>query len=121
MNETEKKKDEIVLPTEVRKAPSTNPKTLLISGKHKEGKTSAVAQLPNCLIIDLEKGADFVDGIVISPPENTGPVSAFNWLKEVAKKIKESGRPYDYVAIDTLSQIDIWAEWAGTWSYMHTI
>lgn len=121
MSETEKKKDEIVLPSAPRKAPLVNPNSMVISGKHKEGKTTAVAALPGCLLIDVESGAGFVDALVMSPPEGYGPVSKFKWLRDVAKKIKEVGRPYDYVAIDTLSQLDMDAELVGTWNYMNTV
>lgn len=117
----EKKKDEIVLPTAPRKAPLTNPSTMVISGKHKEGKTSAVIELPNHLLLDVENGAGFVDGTVMAPPSNYGPVSKYRWLRDVAKKIREEGKPYDFVIIDTLSQLDMDAELVGTFNYMNSV
>jgi len=117
----EKKLAGIVLPTAPRKALRTNASTMILYGKPKSGKTTAVSKLPNCLIVDVEKGSEFVNGMVVSPPENYGPVGVYNWLKELAKTIKEAGRPYDYVAIDTISQLDILAEWVGTFNYMQTV
>lgn len=112
---------EITLPTEKQKPQAVNPRTLVISGKHKVGKTSALAELENCAIIDVEDGTAFIEGIVIKCPPEYGPVSKFRWLKDVAKKIKDAGKPYDYVAIDTISQLDIDSEWQGTWLYMNSV
>jgi len=118
----EKKKDEIVLPSAPRKAIRDVPSSLGIVGKHKSGKTTSLCDLPNCLIIEVEDGgADFVDATVLAVPKDMGPVSKFNWLKKVAKKIKEEGRPYDFVAIDTFTDIDMAAEWCGTFTFMNSV
>ena len=111
----------IVLPTAPRKATAVNPESICIYGKPKVGKTTVLSELPNNLIIDTERGTAFIDGLVMQPPEGTGPVGIRTWLKDVAKKIRDEGRPYDYVSIDTLSQLDIYSEWWGTWDYMHSI
>lgn len=121
---TEKKVVEekaIVLPTATRKPTHVNPRDMVIYGKPKSGKTTSLSKLNNCLIIDVENGAAFIEGMVISPPENSGPVARFKWLKELAATIKEADKPYDYVAIDTLSQLDTDAEWVGTFNYMNSI
>jgi hypothetical protein len=114
--------NKIELPTAPRKATRDVPSSLGIVGKHKSGKTTAIAELPNCLIIETEEsGADFVDATVLPMPTNIGPVSKFKWLKEVAAKIKEENYPYDFVAIDTFTEIDMAAEWYGTWIFMNSI
>ena len=118
---SEETKSGIVLPTAPRPATAVNAENMCIYGKPKSGKTTALSELKNCLLIDLERGASYVDAMVMSVPENVGPVAIRNWIREVAKSIREAGRPYDYVAIDTLSQIDIWSEWWGTWDYMHSV
>lgn len=117
----EEKTNKIELPFEIRKATSVNPQSLCIYGKPKVGKTTALATLPNCLLVDTEKGAAFVDGMIMAPPEGLGPVGIRTWLKELAKTIKDAGKPYDYVAIDTLSQLDVLSEWWGTFDYMNSI
>lgn len=116
-----KKPEGIVLPTKPRKPTHVNARDMVIYGKPKVGKTTALSQLKNCLIVDIENGAAFIEGLVVSPPESMGPVGRFKWLKELAKTIKDAGKPYDYVAIDTLSQLDTEAEWVGTWNYMNSV
>lgn len=117
----EKKPVGIVLPTEPRKIQAEVPRHVVLYGKPKCGKTTAVMQLPNVLLVDVENGSAFVSGKIISPPEGYGPMSRYNWLKELAKTIKEAGKPYDFVVIDTLSQLDVESEWVGTRIYMDSI
>ena len=47
-----------------RKAISNNPKVMLLYGAPKVGKTTALSQLNDCLIIDTEQGAAMVDGYI---------------------------------------------------------
>ncbi len=113
-------KTEILLPKEVEKAKKEVPSSLIIFGLPKSGKTTAVAQLPNCLLIDVERGSDYIDCLRLQPPEDIKPVALFKWLKEVAQTIKDEGRPYDFVAIDTTSYLDEKSEWVGTYNYMNS-
>ena len=55
----------LTLPTSKIPASTTNPKFLVLIGREKVGKTSALAQLDNNLIIDLEGGSTFVDAMAI--------------------------------------------------------
>ena len=55
----------MTLPTKPIPASSTNPKFLVLYGKEKVGKTSALAQLENNLIIDLEGGSTFIDAMAV--------------------------------------------------------
>jgi AAA domain len=116
-----KEKESLVLPQKASKPEAVNLRTMIISGLPKSGKTTAVAKLPNSLIIDTENGTDFVECMKLKFPEGVGPVGKFKWLREVAAKIKEEGRPYDYVIVDTLSELDVLAEWEGTWKYMNSM
>ena len=56
---------EIKLPLEKVKAESHSPSNLIIFSKPKTGKTTLFANLENCLILDLENGADYIDAIKI--------------------------------------------------------
>jgi hypothetical protein len=111
----------IILPTTARKPTHISPRDLILYGKPKVGKTTAISKLPNVLIIDMEKGAAFIEGMIVEPPDHMGPVGKWNWLKELARTIIEKGKPYDYVAIDTLSELDSLAEWVATYQYMNSI
>ena len=85
-----------------RKAVSQNPKSLLLYGAPKVGKTTALSQLDDCLIIDTEGGANMIEGYVES----------VNNREELIKVLKEAqdGHEYKYVAIDTIDKIATWAE-----------
>ncbi len=49
-----------MLPITPKKA-LTQPKTMLIYGAPKIGKTTAVSLLPNCLLLDIESGSRYID------------------------------------------------------------
>lgn len=111
---------EIILPTEPHKA-KVNPETLIIFGKEKCGKTTILSKLPNCLIVDTENGTTSLNALAIKAPEDKGPVGKMQWLKKVADTIIEKGKPYDYIALDTLTEVNEWAEWSGTYRYMNSV
>jgi len=85
-----------------RKAVSQNPKVMLLYGAPKVGKTTALSQLEDCLIIDTEGGANMVDGYIM---EANNREDLINILKEA-----KEGHDYKYVAIDTIDKVATWAE-----------
>jgi ABC-type glycerol-3-phosphate transport system substrate-binding protein len=89
----------IVLPTKKVAADRTNPKRLVIYSKPKTGKTTAYAGLENNLILDLENGADYVEALKLK-------VSSLQELLEAGKAIKEAGKPYKYVTVDTVTALE---------------
>lgn len=112
---------EIKLPTQVKTEVAKNARQLILYGLPKSGKTTALSKLDNCLIIDTENGTDFIEGAyVMKLPENLGAVGKFKWLKDVAAEIKKQGKPYSYVVIDTLSELDSLAEHVGTYVYCNS-
>ncbi len=124
MNKSETKeevKTGIQLPTTITKATQIVPKSLILFGLPKSGKTTGVATLPNSLLIDVENGSDFIDATKIKVDPELGPVGKFNWLKDVAREIKAQGHPYDFVVIDTLSYLDEISEFVGTYDYCQSI
>lgn len=109
---------EFRLPQVPREA-EKNINSCILFGKEKCGKTTALSLLENCLIIDTEKGSHKVSALSIDVPEDLGPVGKMNWLRRLADKLSKE-KPYDYIAIDTFSEIDQWAEWSGTFKYMNS-
>lgn len=89
----------IVLPTKKVKASIKSPKNLIIFSKPKVGKTSLLAELDNCLIIDFENGSDYVDAL---------KVKAKSWedIRAIGEQIKEMDYPYKYIAVDTITALE---------------
>tara|TARA_R110002096_G_scaffold423189_1_gene630151 strand:- start:1287 stop:1985 length:699 start_codon:yes stop_codon:yes gene_type:complete len=101
------------LPTEKVKATRKSPKNMIVYGQPKIGKTSALALLDNCLIIDLEDGSDMVDALKVK-------VSSLKELAALGKEIVKAGKPYKYIAIDTVSKLEEWCEADAKVIYMKT-
>lgn len=57
-----------------------------------------LSTLDNCLILDFEKGAVFVNALKME-------IDSFQTLKETLKAIKEAKCPYDFIAIDTVTAL----------------
>jgi hypothetical protein len=89
----------IVLPTQKIKAERVNPKRIVIYSKPKTGKTTAYAGLDNNLILDLENGTEYVDALKVK-------ISNLQDLLDAGKAIKEAGKPYDFVTVDTVTALE---------------
>ena len=89
----------IELPTKKVLATRANPKRLVIYSKPKAGKTSALALLDNCLLLDFEKGSDYVDAMKLK-------IDSLQSLKEVGAEIVKAGKPYKYIAVDTVTALE---------------
>ena len=82
-----------------------DPKRMLLFGAPKTGKTTVLAQLDDCLIIDLEEGSDYVDAMVVK----VNTITEFRELVkalEKSKKENDGKKPYRYIAIDTLTALE---------------
>ena len=89
----------IVLPTVKVPAETQDPKNLILFGLPKVGKTTILSTLENNLILDFENGSTYVDALKVK-------VSSLKELKEVIKAIKDAGKPYDYITIDTITALE---------------
>ena len=89
----------IELPMKPIKALTQSPKELIIFSKPKVGKTTLLAGLENCLILDFENGSDYVEALKMK-------VDSIETLKSIGKAIKEAGHPYQYIAIDTVTALE---------------
>jgi len=95
----------ITLPTAKVTATSVNPTLLTLYGPPKVGKSTILASLDNCLIIDCEKGTTKIDAMKIE-------VNSLIDLVEVIKQLRVSSHKYDYIAIDPIDAISSWYETA---------
>lgn len=89
----------IVLPTKKVKKERINPKRLIIYSKPKTGKTTAFAGLEDNLILDLEQGSEYVEALKIK-------INNLQELLDTGKAIKEQGKPYKYVTVDTVTALE---------------
>lgn len=86
---------------------------MIIYGPPKIGKTTVLSQLEGCLIIDLEAGSDMVDALKVQ-------ANSLKELGEIGKEIIKQGKPYKYIAIDTISKLEEWCEDEAKKLYMAT-
>jgi Cdc6-like AAA superfamily ATPase len=93
----------VTLPDKKTKASRKSPKNMIIYGPPKIGKTTALSKLDDCLILDLEDGTDMVDALKIK-------IKDISNLAEVGKAIFDKNRPYKYIAVDTVTQLEVWCE-----------
>lgn len=90
---------EFKLPTIPIAASRVNPGNLIIIAKPKTGKTSMLASLPNCLILDTENGSDFVTALKVK-------VSSISDIRSVGDAIIKAGKPYKFIAVDTVTSLE---------------
>jgi len=101
----------IELPTTPTKGDDTRVKSMLIISRPKVGKTQALMQLPNSLLIDLEESSRYFDGTSIDVMAKArelgqGPIST---LKDVLTTIKARNKDkvlYKYIILDTVTVLE---------------
>lgn len=90
---------DLILPTARLDAEAKSPQNLIIFSKPKTGKTSLIAQLDNCLILDLEGGTKYLNAMKVH-------ATTFEEIAEIGKAIKNANYPYKYVAVDTITALE---------------
>lgn len=88
-----------LLPTKKTEVKSQDPKNLIIFSNPKAGKTTALSYLPDCLIIDLERGTSYTSGYV-AQAEN------YVDLYKIAKALREEEHNFKFVALDTVTALE---------------
>lgn len=78
---------------------SKSPRKTVIYSKAKTGKSSLCAELPDSLIIDLEKGTDFLDAVKVN-------CNNYIEINELCKEVIKQGRPYKYGIVDTITKLE---------------
>lgn len=89
----------IELPKTKIPAQTQDPKYLILFGLPKVGKTTILSTLDNNLILDFEDGTTYVDALKYR-------ITSLKDLKEVIKAIKDAGKPYRYITIDTITAVE---------------
>jgi hypothetical protein len=90
---------ELILPMGKSMAEIKSPKNLIIFSKPKVGKTTLLASLDNCLLVDLEDGSDYVSAMKVK-------ARSIDDIKKIGKAIKDAEYPYKYVALDTITALE---------------
>lgn len=65
------------------------------------------------MIIDIESGSDYVDALKVK-------VANFNELKELCVEINKAGKPYKFIAIDTVTTLEEFAKPLALAAYRKT-
>jgi len=99
MSSPEVEKQPIILPMQKVAAAHQSPKNLIMFSKPKVGKTELLAQLKDCLILDLEEGSDYVDAMKLK-------ARSVEEIKEIGQAIISGGKPYKCIAIDTITALE---------------
>ena len=118
----------IVLPTQIKKATVVEPRLMMIFAHTKCGKTSNLAQLPNCLIVDLEDSADYYDCMSINVKKEAikqgcSPLKVMLSLPKLIAdaNVANGNKPiYDFIVIDTTSALEDMALSLALFRYKQT-
>ena len=87
------------LPSKKSEKKIDNPKNLIIFGLPKCGKTTALAKLPNSLLIDLEDGSDYVEAYTMK-------AHTVQDLFKIAKALQEEEHNFQFVILDTITALE---------------
>jgi hypothetical protein len=89
----------IEIPMTKTAAKAESPRRLVIYSPPKMGKTSIVAGLENCLLLDLEDGSDHVTALKVK-------ATNYQEIIEICDDHVKKGRPYKYIAVDTTTALE---------------
>lgn len=101
-------------PNEKISIKAVNPRILLLYGSPKVGKTEIASQLENSLLIDCEDGSDFIEATKIK-------ANNLVELNKIGGEIIKQGKPFDYIIVDTLTEMEVWCEEAATEAYKNSV
>lgn len=103
----------IELPKVKNEVERVNPHSMVLFGRPKTGKTTVLAALDDCLIIDVEGGSDFVSALKIdilkeAKEADELPLVTLNKLIKTISEAneKKGGYVYDKIALDTVTALE---------------
>jgi len=103
------------LPTAPVKAEAASPRTLIIYGPPKIGKTTIVTALEDYLLVELEpNGAAYVDAFKVQLDNILQIAQLEDAIKSATKKPK-------VLVVDTLDQLEAWSEIEATRRYKQSV
>lgn len=96
-----------LIPTQPKSAERVNPKKLIIYSKPKVGKTEALLQLEDSILIDLEGGSEFFSGMYINVLKEARELkqSPLQVMKNIQDELKKS-RSFKRIIIDTITVLE---------------
>ena len=103
----------ITLPTTKVPALVQDPKNLILYGVPKIGKTTILSHLQDCLIVDIESGSDYIDALKVK-------INTLAELRELCVEINKAGKPYKFIAIDTVTSLEEFAKPVALANYKKT-
>lgn len=128
-----------VLPTKKLAPTRFNPKTLLVYGDPKIGKTTLINELESCLLCDIEEGATSIESMRVPMKYISGPTvindkgeltaisfdTIFNDIcaqgnEQIAKGAKVAKFPYKRIALDTMDKFQEICEASATYKYKNS-
>lgn len=101
------------LPLAKVKATKQDPENLILFGSPKIGKTTLLSELEGCIILDLERGSDYVDAVKVQ-------LNSLEDIIEFCKAVKKAGCPYKFAAIDTITVLEELADPLAVQLYQET-
>lgn len=113
----------ISLPKAPIKAEVVSPRTLLLYGLPKCGKTKKIAELPNALILDFEGGAEMHECMRVQVRSTKDVEDVMAAIAAEAKIRHSEGKtgkelyPYKYLVIDTIDVLEDCSEVTATANY----
>lgn len=122
----------MTLPLEKSKDAALDPRLFLLYGAPKVGKSTIVNELPSNLILDFETGTKYLNSISISiigltPPNGEDPTEiterhadARYYLQEAGQEIMNNGRPYNFITVDTASELEVMVKTRALEMYLAT-
>lgn len=108
----------LILPQTPQAPTRINPGIAVFYSLPKVGKTSNLAKLESCMILDLEGGADMYESLRV-------PVNSMKDVDEFIAAVLEFGAknrkyPYKYIAVDTIDKLEDLCEVSATAKYKKT-
>lgn len=87
------------LPTVKLGIESKSPNVLVLYSKPKVGKTTCLSYLDGCLNLDLEEGTKYVEALKLR-------AKSVEDIKAIGDEITKAGKPYKYIAVDTVTALE---------------